>query len=96
MAKLLYAILFTLIFTGIRVTYSVITTFTQIQDLARLPIGLRVGLSFILELISVLSFVVVGVMTRNVRLMAKEEEVVMLNTQFHTLRTPRTDRAVRD
>lgn len=92
--QLLYTVLFNLLFTGIRIMYSVITIFTRIQDLANPPIGLRVGLSFIPELISVLCLVVVGFVTKNVSHIVKEEEAVRLMTRPHASRPPRTGESV--
>lgn len=81
MAKLLYAILFTLIFTGIRTTYSVVMIFTRIREFANPPIGLRVGFTFIPELISVFSFVGVGFLTKDIRRKVKEKEAITLSSR---------------
>ena len=68
--------------------YSVIAIFTRIQDLVSPSIGLEVGLDFIPELISVLCFVAIGFMTRDVKRAVIKEEVVELRTRSQTSNAP--------
>ncbi|CZR51469.1 uncharacterized protein PAC_01345 [Phialocephala subalpina] len=67
--KLLYATLFALPFVGMRMMYSTISILAPSKNLSPVnaALGLRLGLSFIPELIAVIGFVVVGILTRNVR-----------------------------
>ncbi|KUJ23609.1 uncharacterized protein LY89DRAFT_187767 [Mollisia scopiformis] len=66
--KLLYAIGFSLPFVGMRVMYSLVSILAPSKSLSPVSaaLGLKLALSFIPELIAVITFVVVGILTRNV------------------------------
>ncbi|RDL41039.1 Uncharacterized protein BP5553_01018 [Venustampulla echinocandica] len=66
--KILFVVLLSLPFTGIRVLYSTVSIFSDNASLNPVTgsIGLRVGLSFIPELVSALMFILVGLATRQV------------------------------
>ncbi|KAF4630269.1 hypothetical protein G7Y89_g7871 [Cudoniella acicularis] len=66
---LLYAVLFSLPFASIRVLYSVLAIVAPSKNLNLMSenMGLKIGLSFIPELIAVLGFVFVGLATHNLR-----------------------------
>jgi len=72
--KLLRAVCVCLPFIGIRVTYTLVLIFTNMQKLVNAPLGLRVGLTFIPEVIVALVFVVVGFWTKNIALARFEVE----------------------
>ncbi|KAE9380391.1 hypothetical protein N431DRAFT_522467 [Stipitochalara longipes BDJ] len=67
--KLLYAVLFSLPFAGIRMVYSVISILAPSKSLNPTTgaIGLRIGLSFIPELIAILALTYVGLATHKLR-----------------------------
>ncbi len=67
--QLLYAVLFSLPFAGIRMVYSVVSILAPSKNLnpTNGAIGFRVGLSFIPELIAILAFVYVGLATHMLR-----------------------------
>lgn len=66
--RLVYAVLFSVPFIGIRIIVSLVYFATQNQNLSPVAgsMGVKVGLGFIEELLVSIAFVVVGVVTRNV------------------------------
>ncbi|KAH7418092.1 hypothetical protein BKA64DRAFT_700629 [Cadophora sp. MPI-SDFR-AT-0126] len=69
-SKLLYAVLFSLPFVFVRLMYSVISIFSPSRDLNPVSgsLGLKIGLSFLMELIVVIAFTFVGLATHGIRL----------------------------
>jgi len=72
--KILYVVLFSLPFAGIRMLYSVISILSPSKslNLESGAIGLKIGLSFIPELIVILAFLFVGLATHRLRSMVKK------------------------
>jgi hypothetical protein len=66
---LLYAVILSLLFTGIRMVYSVVAILSSSKSLNPITgdIGYRVGLSFIPELIVIIILVHIGMATLNLR-----------------------------
>ncbi|KAE8448754.1 hypothetical protein EG329_008970 [Mollisiaceae sp. DMI_Dod_QoI] len=75
-SKLLYATLFALPFVGIRVMYSTIAILAPSKNLSVMntALGLKLGLSFIPELIAAIALVVVGLLTRRVGRVQRDVE----------------------
>ena len=67
--KILYALLFSLPFVGIRMIYTVISILAPSTSLNPISgaIGLRIGLSFIPELVAILAYVYAGLTTHMLR-----------------------------
>lgn len=68
-SKLLYAVLFSLPFVSIRLIYNVVSIFSPAKDLNPVSgsLGLKIGLSFLMELITVVAFTLVGLATHRIR-----------------------------
>ncbi|PVH85002.1 hypothetical protein DL98DRAFT_584059 [Cadophora sp. DSE1049] len=68
-SKLLCAVLFSLPFVCVRLIYSVVSIFSPSKDLNPVSgsLGLRIGLSFLMELITVIGFTLVGLATHGIR-----------------------------
>jgi hypothetical protein len=69
LTQILYAVLFSLPFTGIRMMYGVVSILAPSKNLnpTNGAIGFRISLSFIPELIAILAFVYVGLATHTLR-----------------------------
>jgi len=72
--QLLYAVLFSLPFAGIRMVYSVISIVAPSKSLNPTTgaVGLRIGLSFIPELIAILALTFAGLATHTLRREVKQ------------------------
>lgn len=75
--RLVYAVLFSVPFIGIRIIVSLVYFATQNQTLSPVAgrMGVKVGLGFIEELLVSVAFVVVGVVTRNIGKTHKRQKV---------------------
>jgi len=82
---LLYGIIFSLPFSGIRILYSLISTLTGEASLNPITgeLGVRIGLSLVPEIVAVLVLITAGFVTRNAKRMISEratngEEMLMM------------------
>lgn len=89
--KILYALLFSLPFIGLRMMYSVISILAPSSSLNPIggAIGLRIGLSFMPELISVLAYIYAGLVTHTLNRAVKTVNKRAAPRTFENLQTER-------